>query len=266
MTAELCGIPDLAFEEVDLSRGEQLSERFLAINPKHQVPAIEEDGKHMAESRDIARHLCDKYCKDPSREHWYPKDPVKRKEVDEWLDWSKPLHLAIEMGVVVEHVACQAGMGWRQNYGFIIALAGAVSRARGAAFQDLKRCIAEAEVTVGRRGKTRVEDLDLGDVATLMEVSQAMECHPTFDWSAFPNLSKLLMLMRQVPEFNSVYAPLLEFLVPLRQARACKRRATCWECVGECFTGLKTLARVAAISKRHPAKRAMHRGSTRELH
>ena len=55
----------------------------------------------MAESRDIVRHLMDKYNVDPAKEHWYPKDPKEREEVDKWMDWSKELHLNLEKAVVI---------------------------------------------------------------------------------------------------------------------------------------------------------------------
>merc|ERR1711988_1805600 len=108
------------------------------INPKHQVPAIDDDGTCMAESRDICKYLFDKYNKDPSLEHWYPKDPEKRKEVDEWMDWSKQLHLSIEKGVVMAHMASQPGSPWRKTMGTIVGILGAATRNVGSIHRGLK--------------------------------------------------------------------------------------------------------------------------------
>merc|ERR1712039_1053801 len=139
---------------------------------------------------DICKFLLDKYNKDPSLDHWYPKDPAKRKKVDEWMDWSKPLHLDIELAVVGAHMASQPGSPWRENYGCVVGLMGAAGR-RKKTQQSLRAHLAEAEKIVGENNKQRVEDLDLGDLATFQEVSMAMECHPDHKWSDYPNLQKL---------------------------------------------------------------------------
>ena len=95
---------------------------------QHQVPALDHDGVHMSESRDICKYLFENFSNNPANDHWYPKDPKKRSEVDEWLDWSKPLHLALEFGVVGAYAAPQAGCGWRANYGILIYLIGLKSK------------------------------------------------------------------------------------------------------------------------------------------
>ena len=139
---------------------------------------------------------------------------------------------------------------------------------RGKVLKELTRHLAEAEAIVGRHGKTQVSELDLGDVATFMEVTLAMECHPSFRWSDYPHLSRLHALMQQVPEFDSVHAPFLDFLAPFKQAQASGRGTTLAEFVAEARTGIRTVIKLATISAKDPnkkAKRSMRRGSTREL-
>ena len=82
----------------------------------------------MSESRDICKYLFDNFSNNPANDHWYPKDPEKRSKVDEWLDWSKPLHLALEFGVVGSYAGPQAGCAWRDNYGILIYLIGLKSK------------------------------------------------------------------------------------------------------------------------------------------
>ena len=89
---------------------------------QHQVPALDDNGDFMAQSRDISKYLCNRFITNPEDDHWYPKDPEKRKEVDAWLDWSKELHLALEMGVVGSYALPQQGCGWRDNYGIMACL------------------------------------------------------------------------------------------------------------------------------------------------
>ena len=63
-----------------------------------------DDKSFMSESRDRPCHIFDKHTKDPANDHWYPKDPVGRTEVDKWMDWSKPLHLCIEAKAILTGV------------------------------------------------------------------------------------------------------------------------------------------------------------------
>lgn len=241
-TARMLDIPDVEFVEIDLSKGDQLKTDFRKVNPKHQVPAITDNGVHMAESRDICKYLFDKYNTDPNLEHWYPKDPAKRKKVDEWMDWSRPLHLDIEMGVVLAHVASQPGSPWRSNYGSIVAVGGPAG-GRKKIQDSLRAHIVEAERIVGENNKQRVEDLDLGDLATFQEVSMAMECHPGYEWSDFPNLNKLFGLMRKLEEHDAVYGGFLSFIHPILQDRAQRRRTSCGESCWECLACFRTIKR-----------------------
>ena len=52
------------------------------MNPVHQIPAIDDNGFHLAESCAIAQYLCDKYAPD---NNLYPKDVQKRAQVNRML-------------------------------------------------------------------------------------------------------------------------------------------------------------------------------------
>ena len=84
---------------------------------QHQVPALDDNGVYIPESREISRYLCNKFLTDPKENHWYPKDPVKRQEVDLLLDWSKPLHASVGAGIIVAKVFPLIGAPWRDTYG-----------------------------------------------------------------------------------------------------------------------------------------------------
>jgi glutathione S-transferase len=78
----------LSHEEVfiDLSKQETRTPEYLKLNPFGRVPAVREndDGFVLVESCTIMRYLCN------SRDvpdHWYPKDPKKRSQVDMFFDW-----------------------------------------------------------------------------------------------------------------------------------------------------------------------------------
>lgn len=70
---------------VALEKGEHMSPGYLAINPNHQVPALAVDGEVLLESHAILRFLCDQH----ELETWYPKTPMARARVDQWLDWNQ---------------------------------------------------------------------------------------------------------------------------------------------------------------------------------
>ncbi len=81
---EEAGIP-YTKRPVALESGEHMSPAYLAVNPNHQVPALKVDGEILLESNAILRFLCDRH----GLETWYPKEPLARARVDQWLDWNQ---------------------------------------------------------------------------------------------------------------------------------------------------------------------------------
>jgi glutathione S-transferase len=57
---------------------------FLRINPIGLVPAVIDDGQVLRESNTIVRYLSTKYGGDAL----YPKDPIQRARVEQWMDWA----------------------------------------------------------------------------------------------------------------------------------------------------------------------------------
>jgi len=77
------GIP---FEREDWGRGFQPTNdpRFLGVNPFGLVPAVVDDGVVLRESNTIVRYLATKH----GAEELYPREPVQRAHVEEWMDWA----------------------------------------------------------------------------------------------------------------------------------------------------------------------------------
>ena len=69
----------LAYEvrKVDLAAGEQMKPDFLALNPNHKIPVLEDDGLVIWESGAILLHLGERH--DP-KGLILPKDPRKRSQ------------------------------------------------------------------------------------------------------------------------------------------------------------------------------------------
>ncbi|XP_072037450.1 glutathione S-transferase theta-3-like [Amphiura filiformis] len=71
-------------KQVDILKGEQNTPEYLALNPRHTVPVMDEDGFVIWESAAIVKYLAGKY---QTSDHWYPSDPQQRAKVDEVLEW-----------------------------------------------------------------------------------------------------------------------------------------------------------------------------------
>ena len=82
----LCGELGIPFEREDWGRGYRSTDdaQFLALNPIGLVPAVVDDGKILRESNTIVRYLATKHWPDEI----YPRDPYKRANVEQWMDWA----------------------------------------------------------------------------------------------------------------------------------------------------------------------------------
>ncbi len=67
---------------IDLARGENRQPAFLNLNPRGQVPVIEDGGRIYWDSTAILVYLARKY--DPAR-HWLPEDADGMAEVMQWM-------------------------------------------------------------------------------------------------------------------------------------------------------------------------------------
>ncbi|KAK1408287.1 hypothetical protein QVD17_39933 [Tagetes erecta] len=90
-----CKVNGIDFEEilVDISKNQQFSPEYKAINPMHQVPAIVDGRFKLFESHAILIYIC---CAFPGvASHWYPSDLIKRAKIHSVLDWH---HLNLRRG------------------------------------------------------------------------------------------------------------------------------------------------------------------------
>jgi glutathione S-transferase len=82
----LCGELDLPFEREDWGRGFRPTSdsAFREVNPIGLVPAVIDNGVVLRESNTIVRYLATRY----GPEDIYPKHPVARALVEQWMDWA----------------------------------------------------------------------------------------------------------------------------------------------------------------------------------
>lgn len=84
-----------AFHRVNLGNGEHKTPEYLKLNPLGRVPAIDDNGFHLAESNAIIRYLADKQQSDI-----YPKDLQQRALVDQWIDYASQ-HVMLALGRIM---------------------------------------------------------------------------------------------------------------------------------------------------------------------
>ena len=85
--------------------------------------------------------------------------------------------------------------------------------------QNLRKEVADAEEILSKREIKTVEDLNVGDLATFMELTMPMELLQEFHWSDYPSLENLYRVCRKVPGFSEIHQPFLEFCQMYRTHR-----------------------------------------------
>nr|WCC58228.1 glutathione S-transferase [Pharsalia antennata] len=165
LTAKAVGV-ELNLKSTDLFKGEQLTPEFIKINPQHTLPAIDDDGFCLWESRAIMQYLQNQYGKDDSL---YPTDPKKRAIVDQ--------RLYFDMGTLYARYS---------DYFFPVAFEGAAFDPEklnklNEAFEFLDGFLANSEFAAG-------DNLTLADLSLVATVST---CDITgYDLSSYKNVSR----------------------------------------------------------------------------
>jgi glutathione S-transferase len=75
----LLGLP-FELKLVDITKGEHKSPEFLALNPFGQIPVLEDEGRHVADSNAILVYLAKRYGP-----QWLPEDAAGAAGVQRWL-------------------------------------------------------------------------------------------------------------------------------------------------------------------------------------
>lgn len=70
--------------KLNLTTNSHKTPEFLALNPRGQVPVLEDNGLVLWESQSILVYLAKKYAD----ESWFPTDPISLSETIRWLAFS----------------------------------------------------------------------------------------------------------------------------------------------------------------------------------
>jgi glutathione S-transferase len=90
---------------VDLAAGENRQQAYLALNPRGQVPLLEDEGQLIWDSQAILVYLARRY----GGEAWLPTAPLAMARVMQWLAVSEN---EIQYGLARARAALQFGAPW----------------------------------------------------------------------------------------------------------------------------------------------------------
>ncbi|KAE8057317.1 hypothetical protein FH972_014018 [Carpinus fangiana] len=76
---------DFQLISINMSKGEHKKPDYLKIQPFGQVPAFEDEGISLFESRAICRYICEKYA-DQGNKGLYGTNPLAKASIDQWLE------------------------------------------------------------------------------------------------------------------------------------------------------------------------------------
>lgn len=78
-----CTEMSVAYDRPDMAGKFGFTDEYLAMNPNHLVPTIDDDGFVLWESNACLRYLAEKH----SYGSLWPEDPHVRADADRWMDW-----------------------------------------------------------------------------------------------------------------------------------------------------------------------------------
>jgi glutathione S-transferase len=175
---------------VDLSKGEQFSTEFTALNPLHTVPALVlDDGAVLLESRAIITYLVDQFANE-THQTLYPKDTIQRALVNQLLYFDAtrlyPSQTSFLGPLLHRQLADKDGESkFRSNLDYLDQLL------------SKKQFVAGSSISLA----------DISILGSLM-----FSCAARFDFSQWPNIDSWMTRMRALQPYDEVIAkPLIRF-------------------------------------------------------
>ena len=94
---------------------------------------------------------------------------------------------------------------------------------------------------------TSVNDLNIGDLATFMEITMPMEIHPDYSWDQYPNLNHLYAICSQIEGFDKIHEPFLKFCKKICHHRQIGTTPTLVGWIKEICVGARMIMRVLYV-------------------
>ncbi|CDW75647.1 glutathione s-transferase domain-containing protein [Stylonychia lemnae] len=197
--------------EVRVGQLQQRDEKFTAINPNMQVPAITEIDLKTGEQFNLFEsHAILKYLAQSRNvaDNWYPKDPIKRMKVDIYLDWHH--------------------QGIRQSLGFLIfkmlfgpMFFGSETPQDVLEFQrrNQTKDLRLIESWLSKAKFISGDEISIADISCACELIQGRFIE--LDLSKYPHIEKWLqMMIFEIPEMHESH----KFMLKLAEASLQKQK------------------------------------------
>ncbi|XP_054160479.1 glutathione S-transferase 1-like [Oppia nitens] len=158
------------------------TDEYKKINPCHTVPALNDNGFVLWESRAIMQYLCNKYAPDSPL---YPKDPQMRATVDRLLNFDLK---TLSHAVISAH--------------FEFTLPNEYSASRSDKFLELTDSLTFLEIFLINKDYVAGDTLTIADISLLANVT-LLEIAVEFDLSSFSNIwGWFNRLRRELPYYD----------------------------------------------------------------
>ena len=196
----------LDYEVVDLFTGAQYKPEYLAINPSHQVPVLEDEGFRLTESSAILKYLADKKSSAA-----YPADARKRARINERMDWfNTGFYRDFSYGFV-----------YPQIFPFMrradeAVQTGTIAYGRGQALAWLK--ILDESLIGPRNGYLCGDTITIADYlgAVMILGGEVIGC----SMATYPNISRWLANMKALKSWASVNEGFYQYVVEPNKGKA----------------------------------------------
>ena len=196
---------ELEYHLVDLFKGEHMKPEFLAINPSHAVPVLEDGDFHLSEGSAILKYLAEK-----TGSRTYPADPRKRARVNQLMDWfNTGLYRDLGYGLIYTQALPPF------KYSDDKVQAAVIARSKEAARGWLK--ILDENLIGPRNAYLGGNEITLADYlgAAYLTAGEVIR----LDYSAYPNICRWLASMKARPNWakanEGFYA---HFVTPYKDA------------------------------------------------
>lgn len=171
----MLGIPYEAVA-IDLARREQKRPEYLKINPRGQVPALEDGGTVIWDSTAILVYLARKY----GGERWLPTDPEPMANVMQWLAFAQnEIHYGLQFARAIRHFGRPGNFGECEAYG--------------------RNALAVLDKYLAHHSWLALERMTIADVACFPYVALAPDAD--IDLGAYPAVTRWIARIKAQPGY-----------------------------------------------------------------
>jgi glutathione S-transferase len=180
------------FHLIELMKGAHMQPEFIAINPSHAVPVLQDDEMVLTESSAILKYLADKVDSP-----LYPKDLKKRAKVNSMMDWlNTGLYRDFGYGF------CYPQVFPHMKHEHEVAQTATINAGRERTKKWLN--ILDKDLIGPKNNYLVGNELTIADYfgIGIFSLADLMRC----DLSSWPNIQRWLKNMRALPSWDKVHA------------------------------------------------------------